>query len=89
MKQGYKHLILGFARFQVKRIRVLLATLPPLVSGLFTHLIQGQVDMEVVDAVSEPVQLLVAVKETFSPRAHGSGQLGASAPRVRRCHKSL
>ena len=48
----------------MNRIRVLLATLPPLVSGLLTHLIQGQTDMEVVDAVSEPVQLLLAVKDT-------------------------
>ena len=48
----------------MNRIRVLLATLPPLVSGLLTHLIQGQTDMEVVDAVSQPVQLLLAVKDT-------------------------
>ena len=48
----------------MKRIRVLLATLPPLVNGLLTHLIQDQPDMKVVDAVSEPVQLLVAVKDS-------------------------
>jgi DNA-binding NarL/FixJ family response regulator len=48
----------------MKRIRVLLAALPPLVSSLLTYLIQDQSDMEVVDAIGEPVQLLMAVKDT-------------------------
>jgi DNA-binding NarL/FixJ family response regulator len=48
----------------VKKIKVLLAQLPPIVSGLLAYLIKGQPDMEIAGDVSGAVELLLATKRT-------------------------
>jgi hypothetical protein len=59
----------------VSKVRVLLADMPPLLSGLLTPLIRDQPSLELVDEVSGPISLLLAVGRT---QAHVVVMMGPS-----------